>query len=94
MADYSFYRDSYLGEEIPEVSWEGLGFRAQAILKWLQSRFTLSPSCPQSEDFAQCALAEMLYRQEPEGLVQKQVGEISLRYGKRPGFLRSCMLAV
>ena len=94
MTDYSFYKDTYLGEVIPEDSWEGLGLRAQAILKWLQQRFTLTPSHPQSEAFAICALAEVLYRKEPEGLVQKKLGEVSLRYEKQPGFLRSCLMAV
>ena len=94
MVDYSFYRDTYLGEGIPQENWECLGLRAQALLKWLQNRFTLSPSHPQSEAFAVCALAELLHRQEPEGLVQKTLGEVTLRYEKRPGFLRSCLLAV
>ncbi len=93
MVDYGYYAGTFLGSVIPEEDWKSLGLRAQELFQWLADRYTLTPIHPEAENMALCALAEYLFRQEPLGLVQKTLGEVSLRYENRPGLIRGAILA-
>ena len=94
MMDYGCYTDTFRGSLIPREDWDALGLRAQALFRWLADRYTLTPLENQAETMAICALAEYLLRQEPLGLVQKTLGEVSLRYENRPGLIRGALLTI
>lgn len=63
MPDYAFYRDKYLGEDIPEDAFPRYAKRAQAKLARFKQMFLVTPrpGVPDAEENALCAVADALY---------------------------------
>lgn len=59
--DYSFYRETYLGESIDELSWPFYVTRASEELGRLSGYLTLTPRTDNAEGMTLCAMADALY---------------------------------
>ena len=86
MLDYTFYRESYLGESIPEEAFPRLVKRAQDQLAYWKDLYAVSPrpGIEEAEACALCAVAEAMYEFEKEdegrGLARVSVGSVSETY--------------
>lgn len=86
MPDYAFYRDRYLGEDIPEEQFPRYCERAQAKLARFRQMFLVQPrpGVPDAEENALCAIADALYDFAQEdarrGLTGSTVGAVSESY--------------
>lgn len=60
MADYVFYKDTYLGGSIPETEWPRLAARAREQLERYKAQYAVEGS-PEAENKAVCAMADALY---------------------------------
>ena len=80
MTDYDFYRNSYLGSDIPEETFDILAKRAQAHLESFRRRYCVLPCDKVSEQMAVCAMAETLYENGGRGIASASVGEVSVHY--------------
>ncbi len=88
MPDFAFYRDSYLGEDIPEDAFPRYARRAQDKLARFKHMFTVQPrpGVPDAEANAVCAIADALYDFAQEdarrglGLTAASVGSVSESY--------------
>lgn len=86
MPDYTFYRESYLGEDIPEEAFSRLVKRAQDQLAYWKGLFSVTPrpGIEDAEACAVCAVAEAMYEFEQEdegrGLARVSVGSVSETY--------------
>ena len=80
MADFGFYRDMYLGRMIPESEFPALAARAQAYFLLFSHRFSLKGVLDQAQEYAVCAMAEVLFEGTDKGLTEKSVGNVRLRY--------------
>ena len=86
MPDYSFYRDQFLGEIIPETAFPRLMKRAADQLAYWNSLFDIRPrpGIEEAEACALCAVAEAMYEFEQEdegrGLAKVSIGSVSETY--------------
>ena len=87
MADYSFYRNEYMGEAIPGADFPRLAKRAGDQLSRYRRIYTVNaPEGGDAESMAICAMAEALYNAETvangEGGIQSAgIGSVSVSYG-------------
>lgn len=86
MPDFTFYRDQYLGETIPEEEFPRWIARAQAKLRRYRRVYTVTPlpDVPHAEENALCAIAEAMYDFAQEdarrGFSSVSVGSVSESY--------------
>lgn len=86
MPDYTFYRENYLGEDIPEQAFARLAKRAGAHLERWKQLFCVQPrpGIEDAEACAICAVADAMYEFEQEdegrGLSRVSVGSVSESY--------------
>lgn len=86
MPDYSFYRETYLGEDIPPEQFPRFLKRAQVKLARFKQMFLVTPrpGVTDAEDNALCAIADALYDFAQEdarrGLTSATVGSVSESY--------------
>lgn len=87
MADYDFYRNSYMGVSIPEADFPRLVKRAGEQLSRYKRIYTVTSQEADSEDMAICAMADAMYSVEliangEGGAVQSAaIGSVSTSYG-------------
>ena len=92
MPDYTFYREVYLGEDIPEADFARMIRRAGAELDRMRAVYAVAPRPGLEEqtawDMAACAVADAVYQfaQEDEvrGLTGVTVGSVSESYAAPP----------
>lgn len=60
-ANYTFYRETYLGDSMDETSWPFYARRAGEELDRLRGALTLTPRTDCAESMAVCAMADALY---------------------------------
>ena len=81
MVDYEFYRDAYLGSQIPEKAFPEAEARAREFLQYLQRNFQVESSGEQAEKLAVCAMAEGVYNHEKRGkIASASAGSVSVHY--------------
>lgn len=86
MPNYTFYRDIYLGEDIPEEQFPRFAQRAAQLLAHWRSvfRVTPRPGIEDAEEHALCAVADAMYEfaqeDEARGLSKVSVGSVSETY--------------
>ena len=88
MPDYTFYRETYLGEELPAEEFPRYCKRAQAKLARFKQMFLVTPrpGVADAEDNALCAIADALYDFAQEdarrglGVTSASVGAVSETY--------------
>lgn len=86
MADFAFYRDEFLGEDIPEAAFPRFAKRAADKLARFKRVFTVTPrdGVPHAEENALCAIAEAMYEFAQEdarrGFASVSVGSVSESY--------------
>lgn len=61
MADYSFYREKYVGDSIPEEEFPRLAARAATVLGRYRRVYTVTAPTAGAEDQAVCAMADALF---------------------------------
>ena len=87
MPDYTFYRETYLGEDIPEEAFPRFVQRAGAELARMRDVYAVSPR-PGLEAMALCAVADAIYEfaqeDEARGLAGITVGSVSETYTAPP----------
>lgn len=92
MPDYTFYREKYLGEDIPEPDFPRLIQRAGDELARMRDLYAVAPRQGMDPDTAQemalCAIADAMYEFEQEdearGLGSITVGSVSETYVAPP----------
>ena len=92
MPDYTFYREIYLGEDIPETEFPRFVRRAQDELARMRDVYAVAPrpglDPDQAEAMALCAVADAMYEfaqeDEPRGLSGMTVGSVSESYTAPP----------
>ncbi len=94
MVDYEFYRDAYLGSQIPEKAFPEAEARAREFLQYLQRNFQVNSSGEQAEKMALCAVAEGVYHEEKRGRISSaSAGSVSVHYrGSEEKSLRRALL--
>lgn len=80
MIDYDFYRNSYLGTDIPEKAFSGLAVRAAQSLQAFRRQYQVRTEDEVSEKMALCAMAEVLHSGAKPGITAASVGSVSVRY--------------
>ena len=82
MADFTFYRDVYLGSAIPEKAFPGMALRAREVLERFQRSYRVTVPGEDSLKMAVCAMAESVYAASKRrgGVTAATVGEVSVRY--------------
>lgn len=82
MVDFRFYKDVFLGEQIPEKAFPSLAQRAREVLEGYERRYRVSVPGEDSYRLAICAMAETLhaYSKRRAGMTGASVGEVSVRY--------------
>lgn len=92
MPDYTFYKEQFAGEDIPERDFPRFLKRAQAELRRMRQVYAVRPRPDYDEDFAEemalCAIADAMYdfAQEDEcrGLAKVSIGSVSESYTAPP----------
>ena len=92
MPDYTFYREIYLGEDIPQEAFPRLLRRAGAELARMRDLYAVAPrrglDPEQAQAMALCAIADAMYEFEQEdeawGLASLTVGSVSETYTAPP----------
>lgn len=79
MADLEFYRDTYLGSQIPDNAFPELAARASEFLQGFKSAYRVKGSALE-EDMALCAMAEELWHRQKQSVSSASVGNVSVRY--------------
>ena len=82
MADFTFYKDVFLGETIPEKAFASLAQRAREVLQEYARCYRVSVPGEDSYRMALCAMAETLYAYAGRGpgMTAASVGDVSVRY--------------
>ena len=82
MADFAYYKDTYLGTAIPENAFPGMAKRAEEGLQRLQRIYRVSVPGEESLKMAACAVAEAIYAHSKRrsGVSAATVGQVSVRY--------------
>ena len=92
MPDYAYYRETYLGEDIPEAAFPRCIRRAAAELARMRDVYAVVPrpgldTC-EAEAMALCAIADAVYEfdqeDEARGLSSMTVGSVSESYTAPP----------
>lgn len=92
MPDYAYYRETYLGEDIPEAAFPRCIRRAAAELARMRDVYAVAPRpgldpC-EAEAMALCAIADAVYEfdqeDEARGLSSMTVGSVSESYTAPP----------
>ena len=92
MPDYAYYRETYLGEDIPEEAFPRCIRRAAAELARMRDVYAVAPRpgldpC-EAEAMALCAIADAVYEfdqeDEARGLSSMTVGSVSESYTAPP----------
>ena len=83
MADFAYYKDTYLGTAIPEKAFPGMVQRAQETLQYFQRIYRVNIPGEDSLNMAICAMAEAVYAasKRRSGVTAASVGEVSVHYG-------------
>ena len=92
MPDYAYYRDSYLGEDIPRQNFARCMRRAEAELTHMREVYAVAPrkglDPAEAENMALCAIADAVYEFAQEdacrGLAKVTVGSVSETYQNPP----------
>lgn len=92
MPDYAFYRETYLGEDIPEEQFPRFLRRAEAELARMRDVYAVTPrpglDADNAEAMALCAIADAVYEfaqeDEARGLAGLTVGSVSESYTAPP----------
>ena len=84
MADYGFYRESYMGSRIPEAAFGEFMARACDSLRRLEGRYTVSGG-ETARAMALCAMAEHIYDTTGRrgGVTAASLGAASVHYTDR-----------
>lgn len=86
MADYAFYKDTYLGDSIPEADFPRLSKRAGDVLAQYKRIYTVKAPDENAEDMAICAMADASYyfetAQNGSGgpVASASIGSVSVSY--------------
>lgn len=84
MADYDFYRNVYLGFQIPEKAFPEMEAKARRALGRFQRVFQMRPAGEEEIKLALCAMAETFYEIRRRGGVKStRVGNVSVQYDGR-----------
>ena len=83
MVDFAYYKDTYLGNAIPEKAFSGAAKRAEEALQRMQRIYRVNASGEDSRNLAICAMAEAVYAasKRRSGVTSASVGEVSVHYG-------------
>ena len=83
MADFAYYKDTYLGTAIPEKAFPGMAKRAEEALRRMQRIYQVNVPGEDSLNMAVCAMAESCYAasKRRSGVTAASVGEVSVHYG-------------
>ena len=83
MADFAYYKDTYLGTAIPEKAYPGMAKRAEEGLQRMQRIYRVTVPGEDSRKMAVCAMAEAAYAasKRRSGVTAASVGEVSVHYG-------------
>ena len=83
MADFAYYKDTYLGTAIPEKTFPQMAKRAEEALQRMQRLYLVKASGADSRNMAICAMAEAAYAasKRRSGVTSASVGEVSVHYG-------------
>ena len=92
MPDYTFYKEQFAGEDIPESEFPRFLKRAEIELKRMRRIYPMTPAGAYTEDaaaaMALCAIADAMYEfaQEDErrGLTRVSIGSVSETYTAPP----------
>lgn len=92
MPDYAYYRETYLGEDIPETAFPRCIRRAAAELARMRDVYAVAPrpglDPDEAEAMALCAIADAVYEfdqeDEARGLSGMTVGSVSESYTAPP----------
>lgn len=92
MPDYTFYKEQFAGEDIPESEFPRFLKRAEIELKRMRRIYPMTPAGAYTEDaaaaMALCAIADAMYEfaQEDErrGLARVSIGSVSETYTAPP----------
>ena len=92
MPDYTFYREIYLGEDIPETQFPRFIRYARTELNRMRDTYAVEPRRGMDPDnavaMALCAIADALYEfaqeDEARGLASLRVGSVSESYVSPP----------
>ena len=80
MVDFSYYRDEYMGDVIPEKLFPGLQKKAAAALSRLCRDYVVSGG-EEEKAMAICAMAEEMFRwQGRAGMTGATVGAVKVQY--------------
>ena len=82
MADFAYYKDTYLGTAIPEKAFPGMAKRAEEALQRLQRIYQVNASGEESFKMAVCAVAETIFAHSKRrgGVSAATVGQVSVHY--------------
>ena len=85
MADLAFYTGEYLGNAIPEKTFEEVMMRARAALGRLRRIYTVAECTAVEENMALCAMAEKIYAygKREVGIAAASVGNVSVHYAQK-----------
>ena len=92
MPDYTFYKEQFAGEDIPESEFPRFLKRAEIELKRMRRIYPMTPAGAYTEEsaaeMALCAIADAMYEfaQEDErrGLARVSIGSVSETYTAPP----------
>lgn len=80
MANYGFYRNTYLGDQIPEKAFASLAAQAAGILAGYERHYLVSGG-EDARNMAVCAMADcLLDHQRRSRHSAASVGNVSVRY--------------
>ena len=83
-ADYGFYRDKYLGQIIPELSFDALALKSSYFINMVTFHRIDPDSVPDDVRMAVCAAAEVILKHEESGgKSSESVGKLSVTYDTR-----------
>ena len=81
MVTYDFYKNDYLGSQIPENAFPAAIARAEDWISKVARTCAVAPCGPDSRAMAVCAVAEaMAEDQKRRQVAQASVGGVSIRY--------------
>ena len=84
MADYGFYRESFMGSRIPEAAFGEFMARACDALRRFEGKYSVT-GCDTARSMALCAMAEHIYDTTGRrgGVTSAAVGQTSVHYTDR-----------
>ena len=79
MPDYTFYKEQFAGEDIPESEFPRFLKRAEIELKRMRRIYPMTPAGAYTEDAA-AAMYEFAQEDERRGLARVSIGSVSETY--------------